>query len=67
MTMRLTVKGMSCEHCVKAVQEALAGVPGVSRVVEVSLERGEAAVEGTPDPAALIGAVEAEGYDAALA
>ena len=42
----LKVDGMTCGHCVAAVSRALAQVPGVERVVEVSLERGEAILEG---------------------
>ena len=61
---KLKVEGMSCEHCVRAVHEALAGVTGVASVTEVSLERGEAIVEGEPDVAALISAIEEEGYQA---
>lgn len=64
---RLKIEGMSCGHCSKAVTEALAAVPGVSRVIEVSVERGEALVEGTPDPDALLAAVRNEGYQAELA
>ncbi|MGF1641537.1 MAG: heavy-metal-associated domain-containing protein [Rhodospirillales bacterium] len=64
MTVKLTVQGMSCDHCVRAVRDALARVPGVDRVVDVSRERGEAAVEGHPDVAALIAALAAAGYAA---
>ncbi|MEJ5300735.1 MAG: heavy metal-associated domain-containing protein [Thermodesulforhabdaceae bacterium] len=38
------VKGMSCQHCVKAVTKALQVLEGVKRV-EVSLEKGEARIE----------------------
>jgi copper chaperone len=57
------VEGMTCNHCVMAVKKALSRVPGVERA-EVSLERGEALVEGNADLKALIRAVEAEGYRA---
>jgi copper chaperone len=63
---RLKITGMTCKHCVGHVREALAGVPGVAGPVEVSLERGEAQVAGSADPRALVAAVEAEGYSAAL-
>jgi copper chaperone len=49
-----------------AVKKALSRVPGVERA-EVSLERGEALVEGNADPKALIQAVEEEGYRAEVA
>lgn len=61
---KLKIDGMSCEHCVRAVSGALEKVPGVETVVEVSLERGEANVEGSAEAAALIAAVEEEGYSA---
>lgn len=61
--LRLKVEGMTCNHCVMAVKKALLKVPGVERA-EVSLERGEALVEGKADPKALIQAVEEEGYKA---
>ncbi len=64
---KLNITGMNCGHCVKAVNEALSEVPGVEKVVDVSLERGEAQVEGNADTAALIAAVEEEGYEASAA
>ncbi len=61
---KLEVEGMTCDHCVMAVKKALAKVSGVEEVVEVSLERGEALVRGTVDPARLVAAIEEEGYRA---
>ncbi len=61
---KLKVGGMSCNHCVNAVTQALGAVPGVDRVTEVSLERGEAVVEGSADVALLVAAVEEEGFKA---
>jgi copper chaperone len=61
---KLKIDGMSCEHCVRAVSGALQDVPGVQAVVEVSLDRGEALIEGSAETALLIEAVEAEGYHA---
>jgi copper chaperone len=60
----LKIEGMSCGHCRQAVERALAAVPGVDRVVEVSVDRGAARIEGNADPKALIAAVEDEGYKA---
>jgi copper chaperone len=60
---KLAIQGMSCGHCVGAVSKALEAVAGVESV-EVSLERGEARVEGNADAAVLIAAVEEEGYEA---
>ena len=61
---KLKINGMSCEHCVRAVSGALQEVPGVEAVVEVSLDRGEALIDGSAETALLIEAVEAEGYRA---
>ncbi len=61
---KLKIDGMTCQHCVRAVSGALQEVPGVDRVVEVSLERGEASVEGPAETALLIAAIEEEGYKA---
>jgi len=61
----LNIHGMTCEHCVRAVRTALEAVPGVRRA-EVSLESGEAKVQGEVDPKALVTAVEAEGYSAEI-
>ncbi len=64
---KLRVTGMTCQHCERAVSEALAGVSGVDEVVSVSHERDEATVEGSPDVSALISAVKEEGYEAEAA
>ena len=64
MTVKLSVEGMTCDHCVRAVRAALSKVSGVDRVVDVNRERGEAIVDGGADVAALIGAIEEEGYRA---
>jgi len=62
----LKITGMNCQHCVKAVTEALQAVPGVARV-EVDLGTGQAQVEGDADAQALVAAVQAAGYEAASA
>ncbi|GAA5447201.1 CopZ family metallochaperone [Deinococcus depolymerans] len=63
MKTELTVTGMTCGHCQKAVQQALARVPGVE-TAEVDLARGLASVTGTADLERLIQAVTEEGYAA---
>lgn len=40
----ITVKGMSCQHCVASVTKALSEIAGISDV-QVSLEKGEATFE----------------------
>ncbi|MDE2089493.1 MAG: heavy-metal-associated domain-containing protein [Gammaproteobacteria bacterium] len=63
MSITLKIEGMTCDHCVRAVTRALKSVPGV-KDAKVSLERGEAVVEGQSERDALIQAVEGEGYGA---
>ncbi len=63
-TATLTIDGMSCQHCVRAVREALEAVPGVtvSRV-----EIGSAEVSYDPSQSssdAIAAAVSDAGYDA---
>ena len=58
----ITIEGMHCQHCVKAVTEALQAVEGVSSVA-VSLEAKNAVVEGTAANEALREAVEDTGFD----
>lgn len=67
MKTKLNISGMSCEHCVGAVRDALSQVPGVDKVVEVNLDRAEAIVEGEPDTGQLVAAVAAAGYEAKVA
>lgn len=55
------IEGMMCNHCRANVERVIAAVPGVSKV-SVDLAAGTATVEGDPDPAAVIAAVEAAGY-----
>ncbi len=65
-TLELDIAGMTCDHCVRSVTNALKDVPGVSDA-KVDLEKGAAVVEGEAfEPQALIAAVEEEGYTATL-
>ena len=57
----LAVDGMTCEHCVRAVTEAVSTLPGVSGVV-VDLQAGRVRVDGDPDAGTVKDAIEAEGY-----
>jgi len=60
---RLRVRGMTCQHCVQAVERALRAVSGV-REVSVSLEQGTATVKAEADVGhdALARAVSEAGY-----
>jgi copper chaperone len=60
---KLKVTGMSCNHCVMAVTQALKAVPGVKKA-DVDLRKGEATVEGAALPNDLIKAVVEEGFEA---
>ncbi|HFQ91297.1 MAG TPA: heavy-metal-associated domain-containing protein [Chromatiales bacterium] len=64
---RIKIEGMSCGHCTGAVEKALAAVPGVTAVIGVSLENGEAQIEGDASPEQLIAAIEEEGFTARIA
>ncbi len=57
----LTVTGMTCGHCVKAVTKAVRAVPGAGEVA-VDLDRGIVTVQGTPDADAVRAAIVEEGY-----
>ena len=51
---RIKIRGMSCQHCVKAVTKALGGIDGI-KDVSVDLEKGEATfTEEKPVDRALI-------------
>lgn len=58
----ISIEGMSCNHCVAHVKEALEEIDGVN-VLDVSLDNKSAIVETTVDNEILIKAIEEEGYD----
>ena len=60
------VEGMSCGGCVQSVTRAIARLAGV-RNVDVSLDKKAATVEydsATVEPAAIVTAIEAAGFEA---
>ena len=63
-TLKLSVEGMSCQHCVHAVKTSVGALYGVT-AVEVELEKGSVSVGFDP---ALVGlpaitaAIEDQGY-----
>lgn len=63
----IKIEGMTCGHCTGAVEKALARVPGVTTVISVNLENGEAQIEGEAAPEQLIAAIEEEGFTAHIA
>jgi copper chaperone len=62
---KLAIDGMSCGHCTGAVEKALLAMEGVTSV-KVSLEPGQALIEGDVDAERLISAVAEEGYEVRL-
>jgi len=64
-TILLSVDGMSCAGCVRTVEAALKGVPGV-QVASVNFAGQTAAVTGETLASSLISAVIDAGYDARL-
>lgn len=61
MKKKIAIEGMSCEHCVAHVKEALEGL-GASGI-EVSLEGGYAVCDTDKPDTELKSAIEDEGYD----
>jgi copper chaperone len=58
----LKISGMSCHHCVRAVEEALSGVDGVE-VIHVEIGSAEVAYDpGKVARERLVEAVAEEGY-----
>ncbi|MCW5942102.1 MAG: heavy-metal-associated domain-containing protein [Fimbriimonadaceae bacterium] len=58
-TTRLSIKGMTCSHCVRAAKKALEGIPGV-QTADVDLDSNSATVVHDP-------AVTSKAFAAALA
>lgn len=57
----LPVAGMTCGHCVRAIEGAVATLPGVI-AVQADLAAGTVRIAGTPDMAAVRSAITEEGY-----
>jgi copper chaperone CopZ len=62
MTLKITVTGMSCDHCRHTVESAVKNIPGVEGVV-VDLRTGELRVTGNVPRESVIEAVRSAGYD----
>ena len=66
MTTVYTVRGMTCDHCVRAVTDELGKVTGVSSVdVELASGRVTISSESTIDAAAVQAAIDEAGYELA--
>ncbi|HZT73758.1 MAG TPA: cation transporter [Terriglobales bacterium] len=62
-TLTLAIAGMSCSHCVAAVEKALAALPGVAAA---SVAVGSARIEFDPErvrPERIAAAIRAAGYE----
>lgn len=59
---QLQVKGMTCQHCVKAVTKAVQALDA-SATVAVDLPQGSVTVQTTLSREATIQAISDEGYD----
>ena len=62
MKKKILIEGMSCNHCVAHVKEALEGLDEVTSV-EVRLKENNAIVETKVSNEVLKDAIEEEGYD----
>ncbi|MGL4336282.1 MAG: heavy-metal-associated domain-containing protein [Turicibacter sp.] len=62
MEKKLLIEGMSCQHCVSHVKEALLELSGVSSV-EVNLEGKFAVIETSCDNELLRATIDEAGYD----
>ncbi|MCQ4937428.1 MULTISPECIES: copper chaperone CopZ [Anaerotignum] len=61
----LKVEGMSCEHCVKAVQKAVGALPGIENV-SVDLKGKTVSVKYNPEQSTLDkikAEIDDQGYD----
>ncbi|HTQ10741.1 MAG TPA: cation transporter [Fimbriimonadaceae bacterium] len=63
---KLNIEGMSCEHCARAVKQAIESVAGVKGVAVDLVGRTAEFEMDKVDIAAVIAAVEEEGYRASL-
>lgn len=62
MTTTVTISGMSCAHCVRAVFTSLAGVEGIKRA-DVSIGRAVLEHDGSVTPQQIREAIATAGYE----
>jgi copper chaperone len=60
--MKLQVNGMSCGHCVRAIEQAIQAMDS-SSVVKVNLESRSVEVDTTLAPQQVADAIRSEGYE----
>lgn len=59
--MQLIVEGMTCDHCVRAITQAIKTLDAGAEV-RVDVAAGTVAIDGGVDAASAIAAIEEEGY-----
>jgi copper chaperone CopZ len=64
MVSTVTISGMSCAHCVRAVFTSLSGVEGISRA-DVSIGKAVIEHDGTVSAEAVRKAISIAGYEVA--
>jgi len=62
MTTTISISGMTCAHCVRAVFTSLAGVPGIDRA-DVSIGRAVIEHDGSVTPEQIRDAIAVAGYE----
>ena len=63
-TRSITVTGMSCDHCARAIRAEIGKLPGVAEIdVDVAAGRVRITGQALPGDAALRDAVEEAGYE----
>lgn len=60
--MTAIIQGMSCNHCVNAVEKALKGVQGL-KDIRVEIGKAEFTLSGKADPSTVKKAIEEAGYE----
>ncbi|PID71821.1 MAG: mercury transporter [Desulfobulbus propionicus] len=56
------INGMSCQHCVASVQQALEAIPGIANIV-VDLEKNQAIYDGAVPSETVAQAITAIGFE----
>ncbi len=63
--LRYTAPAISCDHCKHAIETAVRGLPGVTRVT-VDVEHKTVEVDGSAAEPAVRAAIAEAGYDATM-
>jgi P-type Cu+ transporter len=63
----LSVGGMTCDNCVRHVEEALAGIPGVRAMVDLAAATAVVTHDASVPVDRLLAVVDEAGYEVAVA